>query len=165
MKKGDQTRHYELFIPNQEPKAVWDVVADFSNMVKMNTRIVRWEFLDESGNFDQWTYRVISYETMVGAWFFGLNENHGEVLVEPIHIPDHYYMQEVYTTYSFHGWLVIKNHGKTHFKRSTRDGQQGTLFQQETYSNCPLLLSPVCCLETDLNRAEFLRNLGNWFKG
>ncbi|XP_068206587.1 uncharacterized protein [Palaemon carinicauda] len=164
LKRGNQTRNYELFIPHQDPKAVWDVVADFSNMPKLNTRIDHWELLDESGNFDRWTYKVITYESMIGQWLFGYNENHGEVIVEPIKAPDHYYMQEVYTTHSFHGFLIIKNHGKMDFKRAVQDGQKGTLFVHEAYCNCPLLLAPVCILETDLNRAEFLRNLANWFK-
>ncbi|KAK7067201.1 hypothetical protein SK128_003610 [Halocaridina rubra] len=164
LKRGYQTREYELFIPKQEPKTVWNVVADFSNLAKLNTRIDRWELLDESGNFDRWTYRVISYETMIADWLFGLNENHGDILVEPIAAPDHYYMQEVYTTYSFHGWLTIKNQGIFNFKRSFQNGQAGTHILHDVSMNCPLLLGPVCKLETDLNRREFLKNLENWFK-
>ncbi|XP_071532981.1 uncharacterized protein [Panulirus ornatus] len=106
MKRGKQQRHFEMFIPDQEPKAVWDVLADFSNMPHLNTRIQRWQLVEESGNFDRWTYRVVTYETMVGGFLLGLNENHGEVVVEPVSPPDHYHLQEVYTTYSLHGWLV-----------------------------------------------------------
>lgn len=62
--------------------------------------------MDESGDFDRWTYRVVTYETMLGGAVVGVNENHGEVLVEPVAPPDHYYLQEVYTTRSLHGWLL-----------------------------------------------------------
>ncbi|XP_047474846.1 uncharacterized protein LOC125029103 [Penaeus chinensis] len=163
LKRGKQLRTYELFIPNQEPKAVWDFVADFSNMPKLNTKIQRWELLDETGNYERWSYRVVTYETMVGGALFGLNENHGEVLVEPVKAPDHYYLQEVYTTYSLHGYLVVRNHGKMHFRREVRHGVRGTFFQQEAFSDCPLLLAPICSYEIDHNRRNFLANLASAF--
>ncbi|KAK8751385.1 hypothetical protein OTU49_014536, partial [Cherax quadricarinatus] len=83
-----------------------EVVADFSNMPHLNTRIERWELLEEGGNYDRWHYGVITYESMVGGWLLGLNENHGQVMVEPLAPPNHYYHQEVYTTHSLHGLLI-----------------------------------------------------------
>ncbi|XP_071532982.1 uncharacterized protein [Panulirus ornatus] len=163
MKRGKQQRHFEMFIPDQEPKAVWDVLADFSNMPHLNTRIQRWQLVEESGNFDRWTYRVVTYETMVGGFLLGLNENHGEVVVEPVSPPDHYHLQEVYTTYSLHGWLVVKNYGKMNFLRSNRGGHWGTLLKQEAFSDCPLLFHFLCVLEIDLNRQDFQHNLAKWF--
>ncbi|KAK8751384.1 hypothetical protein OTU49_014536, partial [Cherax quadricarinatus] len=124
-----------------------EVVADFSNMPHLNTRIERWELLEEGGNYDRWHYGVITYESMVGGWLLGLNENHGQVMVEPLAPPNHYYHQEVYTTHSLHGLLIVKNYGKTHFRRSNRDGQEGTLVQQEVFSDCPLLFHYLCVFE------------------
>nr|XP_045606792.1 uncharacterized protein LOC123763614 [Procambarus clarkii] len=163
LKKGTQLLHFEHFIPSQEPKDVWDVVADFSNMPQLNTRIVRWELVDESGNYDSWRYGVITYETMLGGSVLGLNENHGEVLVEPLAAPDHYYQQEVYTTNSLYGLITVKNYGKMHFRRSTREGREGTLVEQEVFSDCPLLFHYLCVIEINLARHEFFKNLGNWF--
>ncbi|XP_069937855.1 uncharacterized protein [Cherax quadricarinatus] len=106
VKKGKQLQEYELFIPGEDPRGVWEVVADFSNMPHLNTRIERWELLEEGGNYDRWHYGVITYESMVGGWLLGLNENHGQVMVEPLAPPNHYYHQEVYTTHSLHGLLI-----------------------------------------------------------
>lgn len=39
LKRGKQVRNYEVFLPNQEPRVVWDVLADFSNVAQMNTRV------------------------------------------------------------------------------------------------------------------------------
>ncbi|KAG7173657.1 uncharacterized protein LOC121860179 [Homarus americanus] len=163
VKKGKQLQQYEHFIPNQEPKAVWDVLADFSNMPHLNTRIQKWELLDESGNYDSWRYRVITYEDMIGGFIFGLNENHGEVLVEPVSPPDHYYHQEVYTTKSLYGLIIIKNYGKMHLRRATEEGVTGTLAKQEVFSDCPLLFHYLCDVEMRLGREEFFKNLANWF--
>ncbi|MPC99128.1 hypothetical protein E2C01_094524 [Portunus trituberculatus] len=43
---------------------------------------------------------------MVGQWLFGLNENRGEMLAEPVSPPDHYYIQESYLTTSLRGLLL-----------------------------------------------------------
>ncbi|XP_069937866.1 uncharacterized protein [Cherax quadricarinatus] len=163
VKKGKQLQEYELFIPGEDPRGVWEVVADFSNMPHLNTRIERWELLEEGGNYDRWHYGVITYESMVGGWLLGLNENHGQVMVEPLAPPNHYYHQEVYTTHSLHGLLIVKNYGKTHFRRSNRDGQEGTLVQQEVFSDCPLLFHYLCVFEINSGRQEFYKNLANWF--
>ncbi|XP_063586948.1 uncharacterized protein LOC134764298 [Penaeus indicus] len=138
------------------------VYASVSALVDAKGR-QRWELLDESGNYERWSYRVVTYETMVGSALFGLNENHGEVLVEPVKAPDHYYLQEVYTTYSLHGYLVVRNHGKMHFRREVRHGVRGTSFQQEAFSDCPLLLAPICYYDIDDNRRNFLANLASAF--
>ncbi|XP_050719058.1 uncharacterized protein LOC126999933 [Eriocheir sinensis] len=163
LKRGKQVRNYTLFIPRQEPKVVWDVLADFSNVAQMNTRIDHWELLDESGSLDRWSYRLVTYEGMVAQWLLGLNENRGEVLVEPVSPPDHYYIQEVYLTRSLHGLLLIKNQGTMHIRRTQQDGQAGTLVVHDTVSDCPLLFHYFCVIETDLNRQAFLANLLKWF--
>ncbi|XP_045133151.1 uncharacterized protein LOC123517204 isoform X1 [Portunus trituberculatus] len=163
LKKGKQLRNYELFLPHQEPKEVWNVLADFSNIAQMNTRIDHWELLDLIESPDHWSYRLVTYEGMVGQWLFGLNENRGEMLAEPVSPPDHYYIQESYLTTSLRGLLLIKNHGITNIRRSQQEGQPGTLVVLDTGSDCPLLFHYVCVIETDLNRRVFLANLREWF--
>ncbi|KAK3854946.1 hypothetical protein Pcinc_038619, partial [Petrolisthes cinctipes] len=165
VKKGKQVCHYELFIPNQEPKVVWDVLADFSNIARMNTRITQWQLVDETGDMDRWSYRLITYEGMVGEWLFGPNVNKGEVVVEPVAPPDHYYRQEVYVTSSFRGLMTIHNSGTMNIHRSTsqQQGVPGTLLLHRTTSDCPLIFHWLCILETNFNRQVFLENLRKWF--
>ncbi|XP_045133152.1 uncharacterized protein LOC123517204 isoform X2 [Portunus trituberculatus] len=122
-----------------------------------------WELLDLIESPDHWSYRLVTYEGMVGQWLFGLNENRGEMLAEPVSPPDHYYIQESYLTTSLRGLLLIKNHGITNIRRSQQEGQPGTLVVLDTGSDCPLLFHYVCVIETDLNRRVFLANLREWF--
>ncbi|XP_076048069.1 uncharacterized protein LOC143029260 [Oratosquilla oratoria] len=163
-RKGQQLRDYKLFIPNQDPNAVWDVVADFSNIAKMNKRIRNWELLEEEGTWEKWSYKVISYEGMLGESILGLNVNHGLITVEPINPPDHYYIQCVFDTKSFRGLVTVNNWSKMNFRRVEQDGQKGTLYEEKVGMDCPLIFSPLCIYETDIQRAAFLENLQNWFE-
>lgn len=46
---------------------------------------------------------------MIGETLFGLNENHGEIVVEEIDTLGHYQIRENYKTLSFRKWLISKS--------------------------------------------------------
>ncbi|KAK8751387.1 hypothetical protein OTU49_014536, partial [Cherax quadricarinatus] len=118
-----------------------EVVADFSNMPHLNTRIERWELLEEGGNYDRWHYGVITYESMVGGWLLGLNENHGQVMVEPLAPPNHYYHQEVYTTHSLHGLLIELREDSLPTQQQRRAGRNTGATRSLQRLSSPLPLS------------------------
>ncbi|KAG0725423.1 hypothetical protein GWK47_004683 [Chionoecetes opilio] len=148
-----------IIVPLEQEDEMW-LVCDVPALPKDRDH---WELLDESGSLDRWTYRLVTYEGMVGQWLLGLNENRGEVVVQPVSPPDHYFIQESYLTSSLHGLLLIKNHGITNIRRGQREGRAGTLLVHDTSSDCPLLFHYLCVVETDLNRHVFLANLFKWF--
>ncbi|CAL4161376.1 unnamed protein product, partial [Meganyctiphanes norvegica] len=164
LKKGSQQRHYRLFIPNHDPQQVWELLADYSNMPQLNMRIENWELVDETGNFDNWSYKVITYERMMGDVVFGLNVNHIEVTVKPIKAPDHYFMQENCLTYTFRGLIIVNNVGDMHIKSAVENGVQGTEFTETVTMDCPILFGQLCNWESDENRKDFLENLEIWFE-
>ncbi|XP_042894353.1 uncharacterized protein LOC122268139 [Penaeus japonicus] len=155
LKRGKQLRTYELFIPNQEPKAVWDFVADFSNMPKLNTKI-RLRQMTELGTLTRPELRALDAPR-------GDLRDHGRRL--PLRHQREPRRGAGGARQAPRPFLPagVKNHGKMDFRRDARHGVRGTLFQQEAFSDCPLLLAPLCSYEIDHNRHAFLANLASAF--
>ncbi|KAL7635436.1 UNVERIFIED_CONTAM: hypothetical protein RMT77_014505 [Armadillidium vulgare] len=165
-KKGSQRKSYKIFIPNVDPKVVWEFLADYSNVAKLNIRIVKWQLVNEDkivkrkSHFPVWIYNVVSYETMIGQFLFGLNENHATIEVEEVDLAtSHFRITNMFKTYSFRNLIKINNTSRMDFRKSTNDGKIGTIFEEKIVMNCPLLFTFICNYETDRNREDFYRNL------
>ncbi|XP_018009477.1 uncharacterized protein LOC108667010 [Hyalella azteca] len=164
LKRGHQERRYEFFIPGREPKQVWDLLADFRNIARLNQRIRKWQLgsenTDKKGN---WEYEVTSYEAMAGDWLFGLNVNRGRVSVTADDPPRRYSIESVFKTESFRGLFLVDNASKVTIERKQRDGETGALVAEVVSMNCPLLFSQLCYAETDANRKDFIKNVKYYF--
>ncbi|XP_078033274.1 uncharacterized protein LOC144468029 [Augochlora pura] len=144
---------FEGTIQNSNPIHVWEYVADFSNMKKLNPTIEEFDIIAESGNYDHWKYSVEYTERLS-------------------HIPiirniaqGHYAIRQ-----DNHGYLITSKHQTCFFSklgclesisqfRFDRDGANDTKCIETVQYECPIVFSELCYREVMYQREEIIKRL------
>ncbi|XP_033332123.1 uncharacterized protein LOC117223748 [Megalopta genalis] len=144
---------FEGIIQNSNPIHVWEYVADFSNMKKLNPTIEEFNVIAESGNYDHWKYSVEYTERLS-------------------HIPiirnvaqGHYAVRQ-----DNHGYLITSKHHTCFFPklgclesisqfRFDRDGANDTKCIETVQYECPIVFSELCYREVMYQREEIIKRL------
>lgn len=144
---------FEAIIRDSDPKEVWEYVADFSNMKKLNPTIEEFNVIAESGNYDHWKYSV-QYTEHLSHLPIIRNVAHG-----------HYAVRE-----DKHGYLITSKHHTCFFSnfgclntvsqfRFERDGPNDTKCIETVQYECPLAFSMLCYKEVMYQREEIMKRL------
>lgn len=78
-----QTFEYQEVIKNVKPERVWEYVADFSKMKKLNPSILDFKILTDHGNNDDWKYSV-DYLEKLTYWPYWQNQATGNYHVRKV---------------------------------------------------------------------------------
>lgn len=148
---------FEEIIRDSDPMHVWEYVADFSNMKKLNPTIEDFNVIAESGNYEHWKYSV-EYTEHLSHLPIIRNVAHG-----------HYAVRQ-----DKHGYLITSKHHTCFFSkfgclnsvsqfRFDRDGQNDTKCIETVQYECPLAFSLFCYKEVMYQREEIMRRLKQQF--
>ncbi|XP_026467574.1 uncharacterized protein LOC113371146 [Ctenocephalides felis] len=147
-------------VVDAKPKLVWDYVADFSNIKKINPSILDFSIIDESGTYDKWSYSV-TYTERLSQWPYLYNVGHGHFSVRPINEKVHsYIIESKHNTCFFSGFLCYKTVSDMTFK-PTVDGK--TTCEETVQYQCPGLFALFCKSEVSYQRTAIMNNLRNHF--
>ncbi|CAK9795399.1 hypothetical protein ANTQUA_LOCUS330 [Anthophora quadrimaculata] len=144
---------FEGIVKDSNPMHVWEFVADFSNMKKLNPTIEDFNIIAESGNYDHWKYSVEYTEHL----------SHIPIIRNTAH--GHYAIHQ-----DKHGYLITsKHHTCFFFKfgcfesisqfRFDRDGANDTKCIETVQYECPIVFSPLCYREVMYQREEIMEGL------
>ncbi|XP_017878179.1 uncharacterized protein LOC108623849 [Ceratina calcarata] len=148
---------FEDIIKDSNPIHVWEFMADFSNMKKLNPTIEEFNIISESGNYDHWKYSVEYTEHLS-------------------HIP--IIRNTAIGNYAVHrdknGYLITSKHLTCFFPkigclesisqfRFDRDGIEDTKYIETVQYECPIAFSPLCYREVMYQREEIAKRLKKRF--
>ncbi|XP_076239459.1 uncharacterized protein LOC143182382 [Calliopsis andreniformis] len=143
----------EGVIHNTNPMHVWEFVADFNNMKKLNPTIEDFNVIAESGNYDHWKYSVEYTEHL----------SHVPIIRNTAH--GHYAIRQ-----ENNGYLVTSKHHTCFFPkfgclesisqfRFDRDGTNDTRCIETVQYECPIAFSMLCYREVMYQREEIMKRL------
>ncbi|XP_063231573.1 uncharacterized protein LOC134536009 [Bacillus rossius redtenbacheri] len=151
-----QSVTFETIVHNSKAVDVWEFVADFSNMKKLNPTMLDFDILSESGNYDHWRYSA-QYTEFLSHLPFVHNTAQAHFSVRPS--GDAYVIQSTHTTCFAAQLYCLKSSSEFWFS-PTGGGTNCT--ERVTYE-CPLLLGPLCRSEVMYQRTHVMDNLKKHF--
>ncbi|XP_032665622.1 uncharacterized protein LOC116841604 [Odontomachus brunneus] len=151
-KKKYQVIH-EIVVNNSNPKHVWEFVADFSNMKKLNPTIEDFSVIAESGNYDHWKYTV-RYTEHLSHLPIIRNVAYGQYAVRPDN--DGYVISSKHRTCFFLDLGCLESVSKFRFDV---DGEKDTKCIETVQYECPIALSFLCYMEVMYQRKEIMKRL------
>ncbi|XP_076659337.1 uncharacterized protein LOC143362786 [Halictus rubicundus] len=145
--------NFEGTIQNSNPIHVWEYVADFSNMKKLNPTIEEFNVIAESGNYDHWKYSVEYAERLSHVPF-----------IRNIAQADYVVRQDN------NGYLITSKHRTCFFSnfgclesisqfRVDRDGANDIKCIETVQYECPIIFSELCYREVMYQREEIMKRL------
>ncbi|KAG7213536.1 hypothetical protein KM043_002796 [Ampulex compressa] len=147
----------EAIIKDTDPKHVWEFVADFSNMKKLNPTIEDFNIIAESGNYDHWKYSV-EYTEHLSHLPSVRNVAHGHYAVRPEN--NSYLISSKHMTcFLLNSWCL---ESISQF-RFDRDGAKDTKCIETVQYECPIAFSSLCHKEVVYQRHEIMKRLGEYF--
>ncbi|GJQ68760.1 hypothetical protein Trydic_g17292 [Trypoxylus dichotomus] len=100
---------------------VWEYVADFSNMKRLNPTIIDFTILDESGNYDHWKYSVM-YSEHLSHWPYLENHAVAHFGVKADEKNNVFHIESTHRTCLFNGNFCVNSKSTFKFiKESTQD--------------------------------------------
>ncbi|XP_015431750.1 PREDICTED: uncharacterized protein LOC107188039 [Dufourea novaeangliae] len=144
---------FEDTINDSNPIHVWEYVADFSNMKKLNPTLEEFNIIAESGNYDHWKYSVEYTEHL----------SHIPIIR---HVAQgHYAVRQ-----DSNGYLITSKHHTCFFSkfgclesisqfRFDRDGINDTKCMETVQYECPIVFSELCFREVMYQREEIMKRL------
>jgi len=147
---------HEAIVKNSEPKHVWEFVADFSNMMKLNPTIEEFDIIDESGNYDHWKYSV-KYTEHLSHLPIVRNTAHGHFSVKPK--AEGFAIESKHRTCFLLGISCLNSDSEFIF---TPVGKDTKCIEKIDYE-CPLLFSSFCRKEVMFQRQQIIKNLQSHF--
>ncbi|KYN43530.1 hypothetical protein ALC56_01791 [Trachymyrmex septentrionalis] len=148
---------FEGIINKSDPKLVWEFVADFSNMKKLNPTIEDFNVLDEGGNYDHWKYSV-RYTEHLSHLPMIRNVAHGYYAVKP---DNHgYVISSRHLTCFFLDFGCLESISQFRFEVH---GVEDTRCIETVQYECPIAFSPLCHREVMYQREEILKRLKSEF--
>ncbi|XP_015118234.1 uncharacterized protein LOC107041935 [Diachasma alloeum] len=146
----------EFTIKNTRAKSVWEFVADFSNMLKLNPTIEEFDIINESGNYDHWKYSV-KYKEHLHHIPAVKNIAHGHFSIRQ---DGHSYkITSNHQTCFFEGFNCVNSISEFTFLQSEDDTKCVETIQYE----CPLAFSQFCYREVAYQRNEIMTRLTRHF--
>ncbi|XP_026278637.1 uncharacterized protein LOC127749875 isoform X1 [Frankliniella occidentalis] len=149
--------HVEQFtIEQARPKDVWDFLADFSNMPKLNPTILDWELLSDGNSQGHWRYSVRYTERLSGLpSVSNYATAHFEVI--PAKSNSDYLIRSTHSTCFYTDFLCLPTASETRF--SPLDGGMTTLCTERIEYACPWVMSGFCKKEVLYQRNAIRENL------
>ncbi|XP_046409684.1 uncharacterized protein LOC124296786 [Neodiprion virginianus] len=147
--------HYASFdaiIKDTKPDVVWEFVADFSNMKKLNPTIEDIQIVVENGNYDHWKYSAKYLEHLSHVPMIR-NQALGHFAIIPG--VDSFIINSEHRTCFLGNWGCLDSISEFKF---LRDGQNTKCVETVQYE-CPIALSILCRKEVMYQRHEIMKNL------
>ncbi|XP_049291091.1 uncharacterized protein LOC125768027 [Anopheles funestus] len=157
-----QKYHISTIIPNTKPEDVWEFVADFSRMKKLNPTILNFRVLAEQGNFEHWRYTV-EYDERLSHWPHTFNTAIGHYSVRKRTESEggQYSVASTHRTCFLLGLFCVNSKGE--FKMS-RVHQEDTYCEETVQYQCPFFFGRFCRREVEFQRQAIMENLKQQFK-
>ncbi|XP_012231831.1 uncharacterized protein [Linepithema humile] len=148
---------FEATINNSNPKHIWEFVADFSNMKKLNPTIEDFNVIAESGNYDHWLYSV-QYTEHLSHLPMIRNIAHGHYAVKQDN--NGYVITSTHRTCFFLNFSCLVSISQFRFEL---DGVKDTKCMETVQYECPIVFSPLCYREVMYQRQEIMKRLKSEF--
>ncbi|XP_050075629.1 uncharacterized protein LOC126563062 [Anopheles maculipalpis] len=157
-----QKYHISTIIPGTKPEDVWEFVADFSRMKKLNPTILNFRVLADHGNFEHWKYSV-EYDERLSHWphTFNTAVGHYSVRKLPESEGGQYSVASTHRTCFLMGLFCVNSKGE--FKMS-RIHLEDTYCEETVYYQCPFFFGRFCRREVEFQRTAIMENLKQQFK-
>ncbi|XP_008543899.1 uncharacterized protein LOC103568717 [Microplitis demolitor] len=146
----------EVTIENARPVDVWEYVADFSNVKKLNPTIENFNIIDETGNLDHWKYSV-HYKEHLSQFPSIRNTAQGHYSIKPD--------GNGFVINSDHRTCFFTNYDCVNSKSSFKfipDGRNTKCIEYVDYE-CPIAFSKFCYNEVMFQRNEIMNGLQRHF--
>ncbi|KFB48233.1 AGAP005820-PA-like protein [Anopheles sinensis] len=149
-------------IPRTKPEDVWEFVADFSQMRKLNPTILNFNILADHGNFEHWKYTV-TYDERLSHWPYLVNTAIGHFSVRKLPEAEggQYSVASTHKTCFLLGLFCLNSKGE--FKMS-RIHQNDTVCEETVFFQCPFFFGRLCRREVEFQRQAIMRNLESHFR-
>lgn len=144
---------FEATIHDTDPMHVWEFMADFSNMRKLNPTIEDFNVIAESGNYDHWKYSV-EYTEHLSHIPIIRNIAHGHYAVRPDKTG--YIITSKHHTCFFPSFGCLESVSQLRFDK---DGEKDTRYIETVQYECPIAFSPLCYREVMYQRKEIMTGL------
>ncbi|KAJ1525704.1 hypothetical protein ONE63_008915 [Megalurothrips usitatus] len=146
----------EYTIEQARAKDVWDFVADFSNMPKLNPTILDWELLEDGGSRGHWQYSVRYTERLSGLPGVS-NYATAHFHVIPAQPNADFVIHSTHRTCFYTDWFCLPT--VSEFRFAPRDGGTSTYCTERIEYACPWLFSGFCRKEVVFQRNAIRENL------
>ncbi|XP_015589427.1 uncharacterized protein LOC107265016 [Cephus cinctus] len=147
---------FEMTIKNTQAEDVWEFVADFSNMKKLNPTIEDFDIIADTGNYDHWKYSA-RYTERLSHFPIIKNTAHGHFVVRPDE--KGFLISSEHRTCFFYGICCLNSVSEFKFIDEGRD----TKCTETVQYQCPILYSTLCYKEVMYQREEIMKNLKSHF--
>ncbi|XP_043273501.1 uncharacterized protein [Venturia canescens] len=147
---------FEATIRNSKPVTVWEFVADFSNMKKLNPTIEDFNIIAESGDLDHWKYSV-KYTEHLSHVPSVRNTAHGHYSVRPE--GDGFLISSEHRTCFYSTFDCVDSLSEFRFNSMGKDTKCQEIVQYE----CPIIFSMLCHKEVMFQRREIMKRLEQHF--
>ncbi|XP_058464654.1 uncharacterized protein LOC131438569 [Malaya genurostris] len=148
-------------IRRTKPEIVWEYIADFSKMKKLNPTILDFKILADHGNLDHWKYSV-EYRERLSHWPYTSNTAVGHYSVRKL--PEleggQYSVASTHKTCFLLGLFCLNSKGD--FKISYHN-ELDTFCQETVLYQCPFLFGRFCRREVEFQRTAIMDNLTKHF--
>ncbi|KAL7300469.1 hypothetical protein TKK_0006820 [Trichogramma kaykai] len=148
---------HEGIVHNADPEQVWEFVADFSNMMKLNPTIEEFNILKESGNYEHWKYWV-EYTEHLSATTWIKNHAVGQYSIK--RSGHGFVIESKHTTCFIFGMNCFYTEAEFFFERS---GDHDTRCIETIHYQCPLGFIGMCEGEVKAQRKLIMGNLRQHF--
>uniref|UniRef100_A0A182M202 Uncharacterized protein n=1 Tax=Anopheles culicifacies TaxID=139723 RepID=A0A182M202_9DIPT len=157
-----QRYHISTIIPHTKPEDVWEFVADFSRMKKLNPTILNFRILADHGNFEHWKYSV-EYDERLSHWPHTFNTAIGHYSVRKLPESDggQYSVASTHRTCFLFGLFCVNSKGE--FKMSPIH-KEDTYCEETVHYQCPFFFGRFCRREVEFQRQAIMENLKQQFK-
>ncbi|XP_035786724.1 uncharacterized protein LOC118463899 [Anopheles albimanus] len=157
-------REYELsgVVPHTKPEDVWDFLADFSHMKRLNPTIIDFKVISESGYRNDWKYTV-SYEEKLSHWPYTYNHGLGHYMVTKLS-EEHggvYSVASKHRTCFLPGLFCPQAEGEFTIRHIN---DHDTLVTEVVRYTCPFFFGSFCRREVEYQRHEIMRKLKEHFE-
>ncbi|XP_055532891.1 uncharacterized protein LOC129723001 [Wyeomyia smithii] len=152
----------DTIIYRTKPEVVWEYVADFSKMKKLNPTILDFNIVADHGNLDHWKYSV-EYTEQLSHWPYIRNTAVGHYSVRKLPQSEggQYSVASTHRTCFLLGLFCLNSKGE--FKISYLN-EEDTFCQETVHYQCPFLFGQFCFREVEFQRKAIMANLNLHFK-
>ncbi|XP_054258235.1 uncharacterized protein LOC128983099 [Macrosteles quadrilineatus] len=158
LRKQQYRAKFDALVRNSKPIEVWEYVADFSNMKRLNPTILDFTIEEESGNYDHWKYTV-HYTEFLSNLPFMSNYAEANYQVKPLS-EGTYIIQSTHTTCFYSSLACVNSVSSFTFEPKA----ESTLCTEDVIYECPTIFSKFCEREVWFQRHAIMENLQKHFK-
>ncbi|XP_011500016.1 PREDICTED: uncharacterized protein LOC105363910 [Ceratosolen solmsi marchali] len=147
---------YEATIKHSKAEHVWEFVADFRNMMKLNPTIKQFNIIDDSGNYGEWQYSVEYTERFN---YLPMIQNDAQAHFIVTSTKKNYVIESKHRTCFILRFNCLNTDSEFIFESHGED----TNYIEKLQYECPLLFSKLCHNEVMYQRQEIMKNLQTHF--